>query len=153
MGLDEGRRLFLGEVSDDDEDRLIGQIFPGVKLLNVRDRDFAQGLFRAMGGPAIGVAMKDELMKSFHRHISWIVIIAHDLAEDLCADPFDFLFVKGGMLQHIGQKRKAQVRIFLEHAGRGGGEIFRRMGLDGSSDKIDLLGELTSRAGHSAFVQ
>ena len=45
MVLNEGRCLFLSEVPHNDEDRLIGQILSGMKLLNVGYRDFVQRVF------------------------------------------------------------------------------------------------------------
>ena len=116
MGLDEGHRLFLSQVPDNDEDRLIGEVLSAVKLLEVGYRDPVQGFFRPMGRPAVGMAMKDQLMEGLHRHVAGIVVIAHDLAEDLRADPLHFLFGKGGMLQHIGQEREAEIRILFEYA-------------------------------------
>jgi hypothetical protein len=102
MSLDQHRRLILRQVPDDDQDRLIWQVFPGVKLLDVRNRNFVERLFRAMGRPAVRMAVKNQLVEGFHRHVSGIIVITDDFAEDLRADAFDFLLMKRRMLEHIG---------------------------------------------------
>jgi hypothetical protein len=90
MGLDQSGGLILCQVPYDDQDRLIRQVFSGVELLDVRDRNFVERLFRAMGRPAIGMAVKNQLVEGLHGHIPGIIVIADDFAEDLRADPFEF---------------------------------------------------------------
>jgi len=106
-----------------------------------------------MGRPAIGMAVKNQLVEGLHGHIPGIIVIADDFAEDLRADPFEFLFVERRMLEHVGQKRKAEVCILLEHAGGGGGEILCRMGFQRASHKIDLFGDLSRCPGQGAFIE
>ena len=67
MILNEGRRLFLREVPDDDEDRLVGQVLFGMKLLNVGDSDSIQRVFGSHG-PA---SYRDGHGKSIDGRPSW----------------------------------------------------------------------------------
>ena len=52
-----------------------------------------------------------------------IIVVACHLAENLGADPFEFLLVKRRVLQHVCEQGKAEVDVFLENAGGGGREI------------------------------
>ena len=52
-----------------------------------------------------------------------VVVVARHLAQELGANPFELLLVKRGVLQHVREQGKAEVDVFLEYAGGGGGEI------------------------------
>ena len=52
-----------------------------------------------------------------------VVVVACHLAQELGANPFEFLFIKRGVLQHVREQGKAEVDVFLEYASGGSGEI------------------------------
>ena len=106
-----------------------------------------------MGRPAIGMAVKNQLMEGLHGHVAGIVIIADDLAEDLRADPLKVLFVECRVLKHVGQEREAEVRVLLENAGGGGGEILCCVGFERATHKIDLFGDLPRGPGNGTLIQ
>ena len=96
----------------------LGKILFGMKLLNVGDSDSIQRVFGAMSRPAIGMAMKNQLMEGLHGHVAGIVVIADDLAEDLRPDPLNLLFVECGVLKHVGKERKSEVERPSSRRGR-----------------------------------
>ena len=72
--------------------------------------------------------MEIKLVKGLHGDMAGIIVIARDLAEDLCAHPLELLFLEGGVHENIGQKRKSKIGIFFEDPRGGGGEVFRSFG-------------------------
>ena len=75
------------------------------------------------------MAVKNQLIECFHGDVTGIVVVTGYLAEDLCANTVEFLFIEGGMLKNVGEQGEPQVHIFLEYASRGGGKIFRTLDL------------------------
>ena len=82
-----------------------------------------------------------------------IVVVTGHFPEYLGAYPLELGLVKCRVLQDVGQQCKAQFHILLQHADRGGREIFGSLDFQGAADKVDLLGELFRRPGGRAFVK
>ena len=99
-------------------------VFLPIEGLHVGQGDLAERLLRSIHGPAVGVPVEDELIERLHGDMAWVVVVACHLAQELGANPFEFLLMKCGVLQHVCKQSKAEVDVFLQNAGGGGGEIF-----------------------------
>ena len=124
MGLYQRGGLFDRDVADDGEDDLGRGVFPPIKGLHVGQGDLAERLFRSIDRPTVGMAVEDELIERLHGDMARVVVVACHLAQQLGANPFEFLLMKRGVLQHVREQGKAEIDVFLEYAGGGGGEIF-----------------------------
>ena len=123
MGLYQCCGLFQCHVSDDGENDLGRGVFPPIEGLHVGQGDLAERLLRSIHGPAVGVPVEDELIERLHGDMAWVVVVACHLAQELGANPFEFLLMKRGVLQHICEQGKSEVDVFFEYAGGGRGEI------------------------------
>lgn len=124
MGLDERRRLLHGDITDDGQDDLIGEIFFGVEVLHVRQGDLAQGFLRPVHRPTVGMILKNQLIEGLHGDMPGIVIITGNFTEDLRSHSFELLFGKGGALKNVGEERESKLDVFLQRTRRCGREIF-----------------------------
>ena len=100
-----------------------GDVFPPIEGLHVGQGDLVERLLRSIDGPTVGMSVEDELIECLHGDMAWVVVVACHLAQQLSANPFEFLLMKRGVLQHVCKQGKAEVDVFLEYAGGGGGEI------------------------------
>ena len=123
MGLYQCGGLFKCDVADDGQDDLGRGVFPPIEGLHVGQGDLVERLLRSIDGPTVGVSVEDELIERLHGDMARVVVVACHLAQELGANPFEFLLMKRGVLQHVCEQGKAEVDVFLEYAGGGGGEI------------------------------
>ena len=123
MGLHQCGGLFKRDVADDGEDDLGRGVFLPVKGLHVGQGDLVECLLRSIDRPTVGVTVEDELIEGFHGDMARVVVVARHLTQELGANPFEFLLMKRGVLQHVSEQGEAEVDVFLEYAGGGRGEI------------------------------
>ncbi len=83
MRLHECRDLFRRHVAHDRENHLTWRVFPGVESHDVGMGNLVERLFGPVEGPAIRVAVKNQLIEGFHRDMARIIIVARHFAQDL----------------------------------------------------------------------
>src|SRR6476659_5963732 len=76
------------DVSHNREDRLIRDVFSRVKLNDIGPFNLGKRLFCAGNRPTIGMAGENDLFKRLSGHLSGIVFLALNLAQDLAPDSF-----------------------------------------------------------------
>jgi hypothetical protein len=74
--LHESRDLFRRHVAHNGENHLTWGVFPGVKAHDVGMGNLVERFFSSVQRPAIGMAMKDQLIEGFHCDMAWIVVVA-----------------------------------------------------------------------------